>query len=533
MALNGLLGDPEAPGELRVRGSGDDTRDDLQLAFARPARGQSRRLEVGRAEDRPAGSDRADRIEDRGNLGALVEIAGGATLDRGADDRGVPEPGHEEDRRRMRLRPGQIDDVEALGAAGELDVADEDIDAAQQPDGVLDRAARSHEDQIAGFCDGRREGGHDRRVVVDEADADRRTVSWGRLHLLPSLPRAVNPAPGLLVPSDDMRSLAAAVAALALVGCGDAAPTGTPPVEPPRTGESASPSPGVEALLGPWRRAPVAVGDDLTEALRSACAGEAGPDLLVDASALPVAVVDARGQGRATVLLADDSVAVICEALIEADGETVAVAVPPTRIAPDALGTVDDGALEIAGYGSSDDASEPRTAIVGRVGRSASEVIAAFDDESEVYAAKANGWFLAWWPGALDPDSVAAVDARNIVLTAVTAPEADVSAAAGPASWWVDPSAPPAADATSIRALIRERACASGRSPEGRVVEPQVFAAPDALLITVWVRTLAGGRDCQGNPEFPLEIQLAEPLGERRLLDGSEIPPRDATEPPP
>lgn len=70
-----------------------------------------------------------------------------------------------------------------------------------------------------------------------------------------------------------------------------------------------------------------------------------------------------------------------------------------------------------------------------------------------------------------------------------------------------------------------------GLTPEGRILEPMVVASEDAVLVTFWVRLPAGGQDCQGNPEFPAEVTLSEPLGEGKVLDGSEIPPRHATDP--
>jgi hypothetical protein len=46
-----------------------------------------------------------------------------------------------------------------------------------------------------------------------------------------------------------------------------------------------------------------------------------------------------------------------------------------------------------------------------------------------------------------------------------------------------------------------------------------------------WVRRLPGNQECPRNPDLPVEITLPEPLGDRKLVDGSTIPPRDATVP--
>lgn len=110
-------------------------------------------------------------------------------------------------------------------------------------------------------------------------------------------------------------------------------------------------------------------------------------------------------------------------------------------------------------------------------------------------------------------------------------PGAEPSAVADAATWWVDTTLllPLAPETTDVRAVLVEQACASGKSPEGRIGDPIVQYGPDSVIVTVPVAPLAGDQDCQGNPEFPLDIKLAEPLGARKLLDGSSSPPRDAT----
>jgi hypothetical protein len=102
----------------------------------------------------------------------------------------------------------------------------------------------------------------------------------------------------------------------------------------------------------------------------------------------------------------------------------------------------------------------------------------------------------------------------------------------GNAAWWVDPvGGPVEPEATTIKGLIRERACASGRLPEGRVLPPVVSYTEQAVVVVFGVTEQAGGQDCPGNPAFPITIELSEPLGDRVLLDGGTFPPRDATIP--
>ena len=120
--------------------------------------------------------------------------------------------------------------------------------------------------------------------------------------------------------------------------------------------------------------------------------------------------------------------------------------------------------------------------------------------------------------------------AQSVGPSLQTGPSLSPEPSIGPASWWVDPETLPLSASTrTIRAIVREVACASGQSPEGRILPPMVTHRGDAIEVSFMVTQTPGGHDCQGNPSFPVEIRLSEPLGTRTLLDGSETPPRDAT----
>jgi hypothetical protein len=93
------------------------------------------------------------------------------------------------------------------------------------------------------------------------------------------------------------------------------------------------------------------------------------------------------------------------------------------------------------------------------------------------------------------------------------------------ATWRLDPAHPSDAASTEIRVLGTEQACANGKPPEGRVLAPVVLSTDEAVTITLAVRTVPGGADCPGNPEFPVSVTLDEPLGARTLYDGSSFPP--------
>lgn len=98
------------------------------------------------------------------------------------------------------------------------------------------------------------------------------------------------------------------------------------------------------------------------------------------------------------------------------------------------------------------------------------------------------------------------------------------------AQWWLDPDGPGiTATTTTLAILLRERACASGRPPEGRVLEPTIVTTAESIVVAIGVHKRPGGQDCPGNPAFALELGLPEAVGARELLDASEYPPRPVT----
>jgi hypothetical protein len=104
------------------------------------------------------------------------------------------------------------------------------------------------------------------------------------------------------------------------------------------------------------------------------------------------------------------------------------------------------------------------------------------------------------------------------------------------ASWWLDPAAgTPGPDAVAVMALVQERC--GGQPLDGRVVPPVVIYQPDSVTVVFGFVPLRGGGQeqdsiCGSAPPASYRVILEEPLGQRRLLDGSTIPPRDASKPP-
>jgi hypothetical protein len=85
-----------------------------------------------------------------------------------------------------------------------------------------------------------------------------------------------------------------------------------------------------------------------------------------------------------------------------------------------------------------------------------------------------------------------------------------------------------------VAVLVHEFGCASGRSAAGRVEEPTIVSKDDAVVVTITIRPPRGNQTCPGNPPTPFEFDLPAPLGDRRLLDGSFVPPQPpGTERPP
>lgn len=90
--------------------------------------------------------------------------------------------------------------------------------------------------------------------------------------------------------------------------------------------------------------------------------------------------------------------------------------------------------------------------------------------------------------------------------------------------WRLRPGTRLQAGKRTIRILVKERYCASGRSAKGRIERPLIVYGSRSIRIATFVRPLPGGGNCQENPETRFLIRLREPLGERRLLNATTVP---------
>jgi hypothetical protein len=102
----------------------------------------------------------------------------------------------------------------------------------------------------------------------------------------------------------------------------------------------------------------------------------------------------------------------------------------------------------------------------------------------------------------------------------------------GAATVLLDPDAPPESGATSVSLWVVEGACASGMPATDRVVV-SVEESADEVRFVVGVEPLGGDQSCPSNPPTPVNVELDEPIGERRLVDAARLPPIELEEAPP
>jgi hypothetical protein len=329
-----------------------------------------------------------------------------------------------------------------------------------------------------------------------------------------------------------------ALVVLIVASCGSSPlPTSPVPsggvVNPSTALPDASGGPGQSAeisvpLGGPWSATPIVVDDAHVAIASDACAAKARVDLGDTDANLPTAVVDARGEGLITVIMADDLNAIECLARFDAAGATATVdsvaGLSATTLVP-----VDGSALTVSSVVRESDRSGGRTVAFGRIGPDLAAARIGLPDGSAVAASSAEGWWAAWWPSAVLAKTYAAIDDHEVAIGHVAAPAGDVEARVGLASWWLDPAAAaPTAISITVHALVREQSCASGKSPDGRIEAPAIDLTDTAITITITIRRRPGAQDCQANSPFPVTITLPEPLGTRTLFDGGGTPPRNA-----
>lgn len=87
------------------------------------------------------------------------------------------------------------------------------------------------------------------------------------------------------------------------------------------------------------------------------------------------------------------------------------------------------------------------------------------------------------------------------------------------ATWELDPAFPLGPESRTLHLLVLEGACASGQSPEGRILDPIIGYEPDQITVEIRIRTMVNA-NCVGNAPYSYTVQLDEPVGDRWLSVG-------------
>jgi hypothetical protein len=87
--------------------------------------------------------------------------------------------------------------------------------------------------------------------------------------------------------------------------------------------------------------------------------------------------------------------------------------------------------------------------------------------------------------------------------------------------WRIDPTHELEPAETVLRLLVTEQTFAGAQRASGRVLAPDLHAAEDELVLTMFVTPRPGFQARTPNPETPVRIALPDPIGSRRLIDGA------------
>jgi hypothetical protein len=159
---------------------------------------------------------------------------------------------------------------------------------------------------------------------------------------------------------------------------------GSPGVPGPQSSAPDASGIAVDLLVGAWQSTPFALGAAQIAVISDACANAARNDLGAAEADLPTAVVDARGEGFATAILADDTRAIQCLARLDGVGDARIDSVE--RLAPSKVAVMADHEIGLTSLLQFEDREGGRGFLLGRMGPNASEVKTTLDDKSQVTA---------------------------------------------------------------------------------------------------------------------------------------------------
>lgn len=88
-------------------------------------------------------------------------------------------------------------------------------------------------------------------------------------------------------------------------------------------------------------------------------------------------------------------------------------------------------------------------------------------------------------------------------------------------SWHLDELVALKPEDTVLRLCVTEQTLAGGRRADGRVLAPDLYQSEHELVVTMYVKPLSGFQMSRPNPETPVRLALADPVGDRELIDGA------------
>lgn len=80
--------------------------------------------------------------------------------------------------------------------------------------------------------------------------------------------------------------------------------------------------------------------------------------------------------------------------------------------------------------------------------------------------------------------------------------------------------------ARELRLLVTEQSCNSGEDAQGRVQIVSIDETADRVSLVLGVRPRGGLNACPSHPPTPFTVTLAEPVGERLVVDAGLVDPR-------